>query len=621
MQPALRSDQIKGEALLVNWIATSLRPFSIVEDSGFRDLVDFLSNLNKHFLIPGRRKVRDQIESYGELVRIKMRNKINNDVNYYSTTTDIWSSRTMESFMAITLHALSRDFEMINMTIEIDPLIGRHTGEMICTRMSDAFERWNLNKEKLVLLLRDNASNATKACNDFEIESFGCIGHSLHLIVGPLFVPKNNGINNEEVIDDVVDYDNDEVIELLDAFTNESYKRNVTYLNKVVSNFRQIAKYIRKSTIAKEKLEKLQKANGVNQTLSLELDVRTRWNSTFFMLEKFIKLKTSIRIFLEVLLSSDGQREFRNKSLPLIQEEDWALVEGTCILIRIFAKATEVLSGENFPTFIYAMPILRKIKCYLSNGEMFSRTSEDSEVKQLYEKYGRTRFISSVVQKLNVIRTGLLNEYLSRFRGLTIEIMWTSMLDPRLRTLKHLSMMEREEAKTILVGEVEKVLLSNEEVNTSDIPKESSATMGDDAFDIFDSPLRGFEETQEEETNNEDVQAQKLILAQISARREVENYLDQTIIVSARVNPLSWWRDNMGRFPHVAVLARKWLCVTATSTPSERVFSDCGLGLTAKRSRLNGYILRDQVMIRRNVGCVNITQNDIETFFSRKKKS
>ena len=160
-------------------------------------------------------------------------------------------------------------------------------------------------------------------------------------------------------------------------------------------------------------------------------------------------------MLLEVLLSSDGQREFRNKSLPLIQEEDWELVEGTCITIRIFAKATEVLSGERFPTFIYAMPILRKIECYLSNDEMFSRTSEDSEGKQLYEKYGRTRFISSVVQKPNVKRTGLLNKYLSRFQGLAIEIMGTSMLDPRLKALKHLSLMEREEAKAILIEQVE----------------------------------------------------------------------------------------------------------------------------------------------------------------------
>ena len=156
----------------MNWIATSLRLFSIVEDSGFRDFVDFLSNLNKQFSIPGRRKVRDQIESYGELVRMKMQNMIDNDINYFSATTDIWSSRTMESFMAMTLHALSKDFEMINLTIEIDPLQGRHTGAMICTRMSDAFERWNLNKKKLVLMLRDNASNAKSACNAFGIESF-----------------------------------------------------------------------------------------------------------------------------------------------------------------------------------------------------------------------------------------------------------------------------------------------------------------------------------------------------------------------------------------------------------------------------------------------------------------
>ena len=76
--------------------------------------------------------------------------------------------------------------------------------------------------------------------------------------------------------------------------------------------------FIRKSTVAKEKLEKLQKANGINQSLTVDLDVRIRRNSTFHMLQKFIKLKTSTRIFLEVLLSSEGQREFRNKSLPVI---------------------------------------------------------------------------------------------------------------------------------------------------------------------------------------------------------------------------------------------------------------------------------------------------------------
>jgi len=65
---------------------------------------------------------------------------------------------------------------------------------------------------------------------------------------------------------------------------------------------------------------------------------------------------------LEVVLSSEGQRKFRNKYLLSIEEENCALVEGMCIIVRIFAKAIEVLSGEKFPTFVYAMPILRKLR-------------------------------------------------------------------------------------------------------------------------------------------------------------------------------------------------------------------------------------------------------------------
>ena len=48
------------------------------------------------------------------------------------------------------------------------------------------------------------------------------------------------------------------------------------------------------------------------------------------------------------------------------------------------------------------------------------------------------------------------------------------------------------------------------------------------------------------------------------------------------------------------MLARKWLSATATSTPAERVFSDCGNVDTAKRNKLLGDAMRDQVMVKRN---------------------
>jgi hAT family C-terminal dimerisation region len=56
-----------------------------------------------------------------------------------------------------------------------------------------------------------------------------------------------------------------------------------------------------------------------------------------------------------------------------------------------------------------------------------------------------------------------------------------------------------------------------------------------------------------------------------------------------RLQPLQCWRD-IGRkkFPNVALAARKWLSVTATSTPSERVFSICGIVNTAIQTSLLG---------------------------------
>ena len=46
LAPATKSDQTKGEVLLVNWIAESLQPILIVEDNGFLNFVDFLCNLH-----------------------------------------------------------------------------------------------------------------------------------------------------------------------------------------------------------------------------------------------------------------------------------------------------------------------------------------------------------------------------------------------------------------------------------------------------------------------------------------------------------------------------------------------------------------------------------------------
>ena len=68
MRSASNADQLKGEAILVKGVAESLRPFTIVEDSGFREFVQFVCNLNKEFSVLGRQKLRSQLVLFAEIV-------------------------------------------------------------------------------------------------------------------------------------------------------------------------------------------------------------------------------------------------------------------------------------------------------------------------------------------------------------------------------------------------------------------------------------------------------------------------------------------------------------------------------------------------------------------------
>ena len=51
--------------------------------------------------------------------------------------------------------------------------------------------------------------------------------------------------------------------------------------------------------------------------------------------------------------------------------------------------------------------------------------------------------------------------------------------------------------------------------------------------------------------------------------------------------PLRWWKHYNSKFKMLAILARHFLAVQATSAPSERVFSHASLIISNRRNRLN----------------------------------
>jgi hypothetical protein len=97
-----------------------------------------------------------------------------------------------------------------------------------------------------------------------------------------------------------------------------------------------------------------------------------------------------------------------------------------------------------------------------------------------------------------------------------------------------------------------------------------------------------------------------------SVVREIENYLDPELHIPFKDDPLVWWRDHKFQFPRIAVAARKWLRVPGTSTSSERVFSYCGVALTANRATMRGDALLNQVLLKNNLKHVSLSMEDIK---------
>ena len=150
-----------------------------------------------------------------------------------------------------------------------------------------------------------------------------------------------------------------------------------------------------------------------------------------------------------------------------------------------------------------------------------------------------------------------------------------SALDPRFKKLKFIPSAQREAVFNSLKLEADLAFYGKDvgssqdsSKNEEDDNKPAKKQRVEVNYDISDS------DEEEEDTSQSNV------------TKEIERYKKEE--QNPEADPLAWWREREKSYPILSRLAKRILCVPATSVEAERRFSDLGLLLTKRRLCLTG---------------------------------
>ncbi|XP_015434937.1 PREDICTED: zinc finger BED domain-containing protein 4-like [Dufourea novaeangliae] len=269
--------------MLVDLIVIDLQPFKIIEDKGFRTLINYL---DPRYTIPCRKTLKKIVEdAYNE--KRRMIQEELDAVSDVSITCDTWTSINVDNIISVTCHFINHDFQLKTYTLQTEKITGSHTGHALSQTLKNIFYQWNIHG-KVKHVVTDNAANMLAAVRNLDesVCSVSCFAHTLNLVV----------------------------------------KKSLAAVPDLVAirqKCRRIVTYFKASCLAKDKLSEMQNAlNAPKHKLILEIE--TRWNSTYEMFNRLIEQKqaiTSALLFFHIPFDSltTIEWEILIESLPILQ--------------------------------------------------------------------------------------------------------------------------------------------------------------------------------------------------------------------------------------------------------------------------------------------------------------
>ena len=85
-------------------------------------------------------------------------------LDYFSATTDLWTSAAGDPYITFTTHYIDSNWELKSYCLQTHYLPQDHTGENIAGVLEETLQQWALEANKLVGITTDSGSNIKLAC-------------------------------------------------------------------------------------------------------------------------------------------------------------------------------------------------------------------------------------------------------------------------------------------------------------------------------------------------------------------------------------------------------------------------------------------------------------------------
>ncbi|BBN01618.1 hypothetical protein Mp_2g08860 [Marchantia polymorpha subsp. ruderalis] len=471
---------------LVNWIVDNKQPIAVVENNFFKE---FMHELNPFFHVPSRRTIGRGVDDAYEEAKAKI-------------------ALVLEGYFVLTLHSVDKNWNLRSTVIEFIYFPPPHN-------------QWTTS-ELLLSILKDlNLATRVRAVTT---NSGGEMPPAMRHVAAKL---------NEEFD---AKLESDWHVRCVCHIINRAVKDCETIVKLVVEKIRSLLKMICVSAVLRVAFREIQVLLGRRNIVDVPgLDVETRWNSMFEMIDNCFLVK-------DVFESMCNKEDFTAALGGLqLSQTDWREIKAVVNFLRPASELTTTASGSSYVTLSIQPLIYESLKTHC-----LSTISDTLE-------YGFTvpaakRAAEAMLSKLEKYKENM-NSPLC---------LLASDLDPSVPVPD----IDIQELK-FCIRQILIVRYGYQQQQNVEIPQRLGSCVERGQIDEVDD---FFELTKRTDTSYDNV--------------------------------LEWWSTSNKRFPLLSRLARDTFMVMGSSVPLESAFSDSGSFVTSRRSSLSDENISKMMKLR-----------------------